>query len=67
MKEILNLVQFSTRTLSLLENTEAFKSFEGTESFLKLLMKYNCAEPIGLKILLCFGHFKQLFDSKLHL
>lgn len=51
----------------MLENTEAFKSFEGTESFLKLLMKYNCAEPIGLKILLCFGHFKQLFDSKLHL
>lgn len=51
----------------MLENTEAFKSFEGTESFLKLLMKYNCTEPIGLKILLCFGHFKQLFDSKLHL
>lgn len=35
MKEILNLLSFSSKTLSFLENTEAFVSFEGDWKFLE--------------------------------
>lgn len=35
MMEILNLVQFSSKTFSFLENTEAFESFEGKGKFIE--------------------------------
>lgn len=67
MKEMLNLVQFSSKILPFLENTEVFESFEVNGKFLETVMKRNYSEPTGLKILLSFGHLKQAFTSKLHL
>lgn len=60
MKEMLNLVQFSSKILPFLENTEVFESFEGNGKFLETVMRCNYTEPTGLKILLSFGHLKRI-------